>query len=313
MAPRDPLVHIGFHKTGSTWLQAELFHRDSQDFVPLSRDGHPKYLGSHFIRDEEGYLLSSFVIQSERIRGEVADLLEALGSDDRIPVVSNERLSGTPYSSAFDARLIADRIHAALPNARILIVVREQCSMILSTYLQYLQVGGVDRLSKFLDRRYDGHQPGFSPNTLKYDGLVAHYHNLFGRERILTLPYELLSRDPAALVARISRFVDRPLPFANEQLSKRHNVAKKDWVRRRLPEVNFLARPSSVNAHSPLHVSGFNRAVDWTNRWITRFARVDDSSLKRQVREWVEDRYCASNRALSELMGEDLSQYGYRL
>jgi hypothetical protein len=59
----DPLVHIGYHKTASTWLQRELFCFDSEFFCPLSPDRNPnsrKFIGKHFVRDRERYVLSSF-------------------------------------------------------------------------------------------------------------------------------------------------------------------------------------------------------------------------------------------------------------
>ena len=49
----DPLVHIGFHKTGSTWLQHVLFTPDSDCFFPLAPDrsvDQRKYLGKRFVR-----------------------------------------------------------------------------------------------------------------------------------------------------------------------------------------------------------------------------------------------------------------------
>ena len=80
----------------------------------------------------------------------------------RVPVISYERLSGNPHAGRFDARTIADRIKAAFPKARIFCVIREQNDMILSTYFQYLKIGGTDSVRDYLTRSYDGRRPGFS-------------------------------------------------------------------------------------------------------------------------------------------------------
>ena len=71
-------------------------------------------------------------------------------------MVSFPRLSGHPYSGGYDSRMIADRVAEVFPEARILIVIREQRSMIVSTYKQYVNAGGEARLSTSSSRRSSG-------------------------------------------------------------------------------------------------------------------------------------------------------------
>ena len=60
---KTTLIHIGLHKTGTTWLQNELFTPENKVFTPLySRDtlrGHST-LAENFIFDIDRDLLSSF-------------------------------------------------------------------------------------------------------------------------------------------------------------------------------------------------------------------------------------------------------------
>ena len=55
------LIHIGYHKTGSTWLRNEIFIDESDIFSPIKREhgGHSQF-ADHFVCDEEGYILNSF-------------------------------------------------------------------------------------------------------------------------------------------------------------------------------------------------------------------------------------------------------------
>ena len=53
----------------------------------------------------------------------------------KVPVISHERLSGYPHSGGHDSKEIAHRLAAVFPNAKVVIVIREQKSMILSNYL----------------------------------------------------------------------------------------------------------------------------------------------------------------------------------
>jgi hypothetical protein len=59
-----------------------------------------------------------------------------------IPMVSSERLSGNPHSGGYDSAVLAERLHQVFPGARVLVMIREQRSMILSSWAQYVRVGG---------------------------------------------------------------------------------------------------------------------------------------------------------------------------
>ena len=190
------LIHIGYHKTATTWLQQKLFITESEVFEPMSmlRKGHSS-LAKHFFYDDEQYLLSPFEYNEARIQKEIESIK---GSNDKlilkIPVISHERLSGNPHSSGFDAKKIASMLKSTFPKAKILIIVREQKSFILSNYFQYLSIGGTCNLNKYLNTKYDGKRPFFSPNHIKYLPLITEYYNLYGKNNVLVLPYEMFKR-----------------------------------------------------------------------------------------------------------------------
>lgn len=62
---------------------------------------------------------------------------------DSTPVLSAERLSGNPHSGGYDSLQTAKRLHRLFPQAKVLVVVREQTEEILSCYNQYVRAGGV--------------------------------------------------------------------------------------------------------------------------------------------------------------------------
>ena len=203
----SPLIHIGYHKTGTTWLQKTLFSVNSEAFIPLAPNGKPKHFGNYFFSDPEGHLLSPFQSNKQVILKGVETTLRGLDLQGKIPVISNERLSGNPHSGSFDSKIIADRIKEYFPDAKIFCVTREQKDMILSTYFQYLKVGGADSLQSYLTRKYDERRSGFTLESLKYENLISYYHQLFSPKIVLVLPYEMLSRKPADFVKRIGNFV----------------------------------------------------------------------------------------------------------
>jgi hypothetical protein len=310
----DPLIHIGFHKTGSTWLQHELFAAGSDCFFPLSPDSGMdprKFIGKKFVRDEDRFLLSSFDLNTGAIRQAAEMALERGDPGDRVPVISYERLSGNPHAGSFDARIIAERIKAAFPGARIFIVVREQKDAILSTYFQYLKIGGTDSVSDYLTRSYDGRRPGFAPSAFDYIDLVDYYCGLFPPENVLVLPYEMLRDSVGEFLRRLGDFAGKDLAGFAGKAAVSYNKRKKDFLVPRFPFLNMFRRRSSVNAYSPLYLPGSKFVFDTVDSLIGISNKKRVRKVKQQVGEIIGHRYATGNRRLSERIGIDLSVYGY--
>jgi sulfotransferase family protein len=307
----NPLIHIGYHKTGTTWLQKTLFSINSNVFIPLSPNGKPKYLGKYFFSDTEGHLLSPFQSNKEVILQEVETLVRRLDLQGKIPVISNERLSGNPHSGSFDSKLIADRIKDCFPNAKIFCVIREQKDMILSTYFQYLKIGGTDSLTAYLTRKYDGKRPGFSSENLRYVNLISYYHQLFSPENVLVLPYEMLNKNPGKFIKRVGNFLSVNIDEDLVNPEVKYNTRAESPITQRFPALNLFYNKSSVNAYSPLSFPLFSRLIQATNGLFAGKSRSHIEKIIQQIEQITGNRYLDSNRELSELIGMDLSEYGY--
>jgi hypothetical protein len=271
-------------------------------------------MGKYFVYDREGFLLSPYESNIEAISAAVMAIHKSRDFGGSIPVISDERLSGNPHSGGFDSRQIAERIKAAFPEAKILCVIREQRDMILSAYYQYLRIGGVDTVDKYLTRRYDGRRPGFSPAHFRYVELIAHYRDLFTPGRVLVLPYELFKTDARQFLKKIGDFVSADLP-ENLAASATHVVLYRritDAITPRFPWINLFANSNSVNAHSPFFMPKSGKLLLAVNRMLapTRADRYADK-LRGRVDAIVKDRYERSNRELSNMIGIDLSAFGY--
>lgn len=310
----DPLVHIGFHKAASTWLQRELFHFDSEFFCPLSPDRVPnlgQFLGKHFVRDHERYLLSPFDMNTGVIQTQVETVLGKIDPGSRVPVLSYERLSGNPHAGSFDARTIAERIRVVFPKARIFCIIREQKDMILSTYFQYLKIGGTDSVRTYLTRSYDGRRPGFSPSAYNYLYLVAYYRNIFPPENVLVLPYEMLRDAAGNFLHLFGDFTGTDLAGLSGRTTVLHNARKKDFLVPSFPPLNLFRCKSSVNGYSPMCTATSKFVLEVVDSLIPFSNHKHVRSAKRQIEEIIGDRYASANRVLSNLIGTDLSEYGY--
>ena len=305
------LVHIGYHKTGTTWLQKTLFSAKSSVFFPLSPAGKPKALGRHFVWDKDGNLLSPFESNKSLILQEIETALHGKNLKDRTPVISNERLSGNPHCGGFDTKLIADRIKDCLPNAKIFCVIREQKEMILSTYFQYLRAGGIDSLKEYLTRPYDGRRPGFAPSHLNYVDLISYYYQIFSDDNVLVLPYEMLKNNPESFVKSIRVFVAKDSPDNADDWAIAYNKRLDDSILPRFPFLNLFLRKSSVNAYSPLYIPKTIKLLRATNWMIRGNDRAYIKKLRNLIDSIIQDRYVASNKKLSGIIGINLYEYGY--
>jgi hypothetical protein len=303
----EPVLHIGYHKTGTTWLQRKLFVNEALGYrrLRLLQDG----AHVHSVHD--------FDFDPARCREQIAPELERAARDGLVPVISSMRLSGNPHSGGYDSARLAERLARIFPSARVLLVIREQRSMILSTYAQYVKMGGPCSLSAYLNAPDDSRRPGFRFEQFRYDRLIAHYQRLFGRESVLLQCYERFREEPQAFAETVAAFCGGKAP-PPESAGAVLNRALGPLALALLRWLNPFVNADSLNGFSPYAVSALNKPARLLVDGIDRIApRALRDSIARRWRETVErecaGRYEASNRRTAELSGLDLARYGYLL
>ncbi|MBL8893463.1 MAG: sulfotransferase, partial [Rhizobiales bacterium] len=315
----EVLVHVGLPKTGTTWLQDHVFANNALGFWgPAQHEDTPKQQTKAFGRllylDANKRLIAEDDFDSAALRDQLEGIMVPEGL---VPVVSNERLSGHPLSNAFDRATLARRIKDVFPHARIFVTIREQRSMILSSYFQYLKYGGWRSLDGFLNPPCDGRLPALQLDVWSYGRLAQLYYTLFGRERVLILPYEMFVRDPAGYVSRICEFAGvskaEKLPYETKSNPRRAHVAS--YYLRWLTCIN---RSTSANGYFP-HPFGrrIGKAIDRSVKTAVgavtpaSWEKKLENDFKARIERITGDRYRASNRRLVALTGLDLGSYGY--
>lgn len=140
-----PLIHIGYHKTGTTFLQRRFFDDGKSGFaLAVGPTRKTKVLNRNLIN------INSFEFEPTVARRRLEPAIKAAQNRGLTPVLSYERLSGSPFAGGHDSKELADRLAAALPEARIFAVIREQTSMLLSLYKLYIRQGGAMPLRHFV-------------------------------------------------------------------------------------------------------------------------------------------------------------------
>jgi hypothetical protein len=303
------LVHIGYHKTGSTWLQQRLFSNRDAGFGVVVRQSKVK---TTMVAPDD------FEFDPARCREAYQPRIDMMERRQVVPVISAERLSGR-IGGPDDGARMAERLARVVPEARVLVVLREQRSMLLSTYAQYVKMGGMLELRRFLDPPAAWRDWPCDLRRYKYDRLVSRYHSLFGRERVLALSHEQLKTDPAAFVRALVAFCGaRPGPGTIERLQVSPPIneswppaaiaAKRraNWLVRESwnPWAAIDARGSTGSAINEA-VRAFGRRMPrWTNERLTR-------EMHSAIAESVGDYYRESNARTAELTGMELTRYGY--
>jgi hypothetical protein len=302
----DPqlLIHIGYPKTATTWLQARVF--------PLDIEGWFRPIGTRRSILATFVTVDGFRFDPRSARASFDDQISASVSSRRTPVISLERLAGIAPSGGYDAQSIADRLARTFPNARVLIVIREQEQMLRSTWQQYVREGGACSLRRFLDPPRDDNIPLFRFEQFEYDALINYYYGLFTPDRVCVLALEQLARSPQAFLTSLTEFAGVD---ATPQIDYSTAYAGLSGVSLAiLRRLNYVIGRNDVNPAAPFR--GHRRI----GNVLTRLDRAIPKSLsglptKRatsRVRQMIGDRYRRSNIATAELTGLDLETFGYQ-
>lgn len=189
------LLHVGYHKTATTWMQRSLFT--------------PQH-GYRQIADHADVF--THLVQPHGLRFDPAPLRALLGrrlaetATAEVPVISSEILSGHPFQGGHESDVYAERLHRVIPDARILISIRAQMKILPSVYMQYLLRGGTMPYDRFFEGADEIGYFGFTPQHFEYDLLVARYQALFGRENVYVQTQESLAHDMQAAARRLAGF-----------------------------------------------------------------------------------------------------------
>jgi len=308
------IVHIGYHKTASSWLQRHVFGNPQTGLQTVGKLG-----ADHPVR--QLVRIRPLEFDAAPMRALFEPLLQPLRDAGLVPVVSWERLSGHAVSGGYDSKELANRLREVFPEATILVVIREQRSMIVSTYKQYVMGGGPNSVEAFLSPDYSQNMrlPWFDLRHFEYDHLLRHYRSLFGDDSVHTLPFEQFLREPHDFVAAIGQFAERPIddaliaamPFGDVHRPSL-SALELELRRRRNRFARSELNPAPFESRLLKRLTKLKQAAA-KPLVLERLGARADSELKERVAATVGERYRESNRATAQLTGLDLARYGWTI
>lgn len=307
------IIHIGYHKSASTYLQEAVFPA-----LPLNDFffAGPKQLYLNLINAEE--------FNAKKFKNAVElDLKETFKSSDlRNTILSHEQLSGHPHGyESIKPKRIALRLHEMFPESRILIVIRNQMGYLTSIYTYRVAIKGYESrsFSRFL--KEEGEKGLFA--HLEYDRLIRYYQDLFGKEQVLVLPMEGLVKQAPAVWNRLFDFIG--VDPQTIQATTGVNVSTKlQPVLRFWRPINFAfglsirfltlvtGKQKEEAPFQPLRAQYYQLKRWGTGRLNRRYAdRKTIDIANEPLYESLKERFAASNRRLKDLIYWDPAEYGF--
>lgn len=286
MSLRGPVVHVGYHKTATTWFQKE--------FYPSVRN----------LRYIERPVVQRALIEPRGLDFDPNRAREILniGDDERI-ALCDEELSGNIHVGGLHGLASAEfarRLRATLPEAEIVIFRRDLVDHVASAYHQYVKEGGTRSPRDYVfGGEHQHRRPTFSLRHFQVEKLADHYRSLFGEDGVHVFRFEDFASGPKRFA---SDFAD--------VLDLRYDESSIDWGRQPNPSfgrrsiaiarlVNLFTARDVAEKYYLVNVPGFYRASRLLLRWLNSqpWLRGDASaaavltrSLARRIREETGDR-----------------------
>jgi hypothetical protein len=328
-------VHIGYHKTGTTYMQNCGFGDKSEIGLlggnSSENDENRKNLyllknqlseldNESFDADEWREKFFFFTNKLEDLKGKVIG-------------ISDEELSGN-YITGKDDFKIADRIYNVFGKVKIIIIIRNQLDMFDSIYRQYVHLGGNYSFKKFVRLECQSHVNII--NKLKYDRLINRYIEVFGKDNVLVIPYEKMSNKNLFLtdIYKFIKLKDIEIPVSQNSIhNKSHHYYTLFFDRL----INFLFRD---DLSKPLLSSWFfkqyiylpvykkqkgfsfkkGRIRWWYRRifiekiidpYIMYRLFVNHKTVDKKTQTLITSEFVDSNKKIEHMFGLNLEELGY--
>lgn len=203
------VLHIGFSRTGSTFFQTEMLDRFDMEVQS------PAYLDRkmiNFLNDKIIMRGRNSLVQP--LTNEEINEFKSLRKSSNT-FISNEGLIGDAYNNMLPLYYNLDLIKALDNDTKVVIFIRAQHKLLASYYNYAVQEGYYAGIKKFLNYQNRDFQ---SFNSLRYNDanveiqsldfyeLLISIKKLFGPEKVLMLPIEMLHNDTESFIRKLEIF-----------------------------------------------------------------------------------------------------------
>lgn len=201
----NTVFHIGFQRTASTWLKANVFSK-----IPVFYGNDDEECSNLFY----GYILSKNFLEYNKKHAITG--FKKIIKNKKTFLFSEESMVGKLLEpDIVSAKEILQRL-SDLGKVKIIIFVRNQITIIWSLYKQYLKLGGYCDIHDFLYKEKASRYLDY----LKYDLYLDYCHKLFGKKNVYVECYENLITNPTLAIKNMVYFIDKDIR-GNIEIDKR--------------------------------------------------------------------------------------------
>jgi len=194
-------VHIGYGRTGTTWLQNNVFPKIGGIFFHgKTQENFPDWI-------IDWSYLDRFHLNVEKIK-QIRENIYSCNRHEKI-LISSESFTQTGF--IYDQM---QRISLVVPDAKIIVTIRDPVEICISKYLRMLNVGIISKDQKLMDVCDFSNRPldlsrrnRLYVNDFNYRLIVPFIQKYFGEKNVLVVDHELLARDPMNYVELICDFI----------------------------------------------------------------------------------------------------------
>jgi hypothetical protein len=296
------------HKTATTTLQQEFFPAcHGLNYIPRTIPDVGAF--SHAVAVTDPIY---FDAEAER------RLLAPHIREDVPNLISEEAYSGSPYAGLIKAGLdhrspILKNLHAALPSARIIVVIRRQDRLARSLYRQYITTGGTQKIETFYG--FLGESALLPLNRFRFTPYIDMIHSLF-TAGVLILVFEEFVLNQEAFLLKIVEFLGVEMPDVRLNTMNRTTLGPTGMELCRILNRVFKSKISPGGVIPGIPRLREDRMV-WVspvallnNRWPGR-GRVSKSSRQYKIGEEILERVRDDNVDLDERYKLGLAKFGY--
>ncbi len=252
-----PILHIGFPKTATTWFQ-EVFYPNVQNINYFKREVVQKLF----------LIPGAFDWNKDKCNERIESLIDT-NANKNTRVICEELLLGRLRAGGvkhFVTKEVAKRLKDIFPEASIVIFIRNQIDVLVSSYFQYIQSGGNYSIDKFL---YPKKISGGDYNNMvllgieyfEYHKVIEYYIELFGKDNVHIFLYEEFNNSPQEFIKKYNDkfgFVVNERDLAYQKVNRGYRVLLIPL--RKL--CNSLTRNGPLNKYYLIHIP----KIDWLIR-----------------------------------------------
>lgn len=301
-------VHIGYPRTGSTWLQ-KLFGE------------HPEVCFAYRTQFfgcadnwKRGVKFYESLFKLNKAHKVILDSDERYSIGSRLGFTgwSPEKLQKARYEDSIkyrlpsDSKFIAHQIYRTNSRAKIIMVLRRQPDWLLSNYRNIITGRGKNiTFDEFLNSEYV-----YRVKVAFYSKAAKLYFDLFGRENVLVLFFEEMRENQQEFLNKISSFLNiSKFNVDKHKLVKSIRPTPTNRATKLMRKLNYITQrlPSRRNS---LYYKFIDRAMLYLDRGFLK--KIKDCQLISPEKEKeLFNLYKEDNEKLAKLLNKDLGKLGY--